>query len=164
MLVGRAEDGGGSAGAQGQGREFVEVLLAGDLRTVEATQRRLLNTGGVFAGDDEGVFDLPGVDHVRGQGHSVDESEAGVGDVEVHRLGAESDAGVDADGHGRFQVFAGHGGVDHQSDGVGRDPRLGEGLLSGRDRTIGELVGLIPVAAGVHTGDSLEQTLRQVEG
>ena len=71
---------------------------------------------------------------------------------------------MDADGHGRFQVFTGHGGVDHQSDGVGRDTRLGEGLLSGRDRTIGEVVGLIPVAAGVDAGDALEQTLRQFEG
>src|SRR5699024_11870278 len=58
------------AGAQGQGGELVEVLLAGDLRTVESGQGGLLDPGGVFAGDDEGVFDLSGVDHVRGQGRS----------------------------------------------------------------------------------------------
>src|SRR5699024_5906126 len=57
VLVGRPEDGGRGAGAQGQGGELVEVLLAGDLRTVEPGQGGLLDPGGVFAGDDEGVFD-----------------------------------------------------------------------------------------------------------
>ena len=38
----------------------------------------------VLAVDDQGVVDLPGVDHRRGELHPVDEPEAGVGEVEVH--------------------------------------------------------------------------------
>jgi hypothetical protein len=149
---------------RGQGGELVEVLLAGDLRTVEPGQGGLLDPRGVFAGDDEGVFDLTGVDHVRGQGHAVDEAEAGVGDVEVHRLRAQADAGMDADGHGRLQVLTRDRGVDHQADRLGGDARLGEGLPSRGDRALGELMGLIPVAARVDAGDTLEQALRQPEG
>src|SRR5699024_12680508 len=58
VLVGRSEDGGGGGGALGQGGELVEVLLAGDLRTLESGQAGLLDPGGVFAGHDEGGFGL----------------------------------------------------------------------------------------------------------
>ncbi len=159
-----SEDGGGGSGAEGEGGELVEVLLPGDARAGEAAQGRLLHAGGVLAGDDESVVDLAGVDHVRGQGHAVDEPEARVGDVEVHRVRAQPDPGVDADGHGRLEVLAGHRGVDHEADRRRFDSSLGQRLAAGGDGTGDEVARLVPVAAGLDTGHALEETRGQAEG
>ena len=162
-LSGWSEDGGGGSGAQCQRGELVEVLLTADVWAGQSAQCGLLDAGGILTGDDERVLDLSGVDHVRSQGHAVDEAQAGVGDVEIHRLRAQTDARVDADGHRGFEVLTRDRGVDHQSDRVGGDPSLGEGLLASGDRTVGELIRLIPVASRVDSRNALQQPGRQVE-
>src|SRR5699024_4580470 len=156
VRVRRAEHGGCGPGAQGQrGELVVEVRTGGGLR-VQAVHGAALDLLDVLGAHDEGVPDLPGVDHARGHRHRIDEAEAGVGDVEVHRAAGQAQGVVDARGHGRLQVLTGDGGVDQQTDLVAHDPGLGHGPLGGQhDSLLPSVLAVTPPAALVHARHAL---------
>ena len=84
VLVRRAEDGRSGSGAEGECGELAVEVLAGRLGPLQPGQGGLLRCLGILAVDDQRVLDLAGVDHAGRQRHAVDESEAGVGQIEVH--------------------------------------------------------------------------------
>src|SRR5690606_5968252 len=109
-----------------------------------------------FAVDDQRVVDLAALDHAAGDVHAVEEGQAGVGDVEVLALVAETEVAADDRGRGRLEVVAADRGVDQQADLVRVDAGVGQRLHPGQRRGVGGLHALVPQAPGVDAGDVLE--------
>ena len=115
--------------------------------------------GGVFAVDDEGVVDSPGVNHGSSNRNAVDEAQASVGDIEVQSVAGQAQAVVNTHGYSRFKIIAGDRGVNNQSDLFLADTGLGDSLLSSLHRAVLKMHGRAPGAALANTGEALEQTL-----
>ena len=93
VQVRRAEDRGGSARTERQGRELLEELLArGRPARSAASMRGLLRRARVLAVDDDRVPDLARVDELGRERHAVDEAEARVGQVEAERARRQATA------------------------------------------------------------------------
>ena len=148
VLVRRAQDGRSGSGAQGQRGELAVEVLAGRLGPLQPGQGGLLRGLGILAVDDHRVLDLARVDHVGRQGHAVDESEAGVGEVEVHGGRRQAESVVDLHRDRRFEVAPRDGGVDQQAN-LGRfDAGLGQGLCARLDGGVVERCPGRPTSAG----------------
>src|SRR5690606_11821195 len=158
-----AENGGGGPRTEGEAGELAHEVLAADSFPAEAFDGVVLDVIGVFAVDDHRVFDLPGVDQLRGEAHPVDEPEACVGDVEVDRGRRQPETVVQLHRDRGLEVLAGYGRVDEEPDPVRRNSGGGEGPVPGVDRSTVERLGLVPVAAFVHAGDALEQSGGKLE-
>jgi hypothetical protein len=161
VVVDRAEHRGGRSGAEREGGELAQVVLARRARLLEPRQRGLLGGLRVLAVDDDRVADLAGVDHPGRQGEPVDEAQAGVGDVEVEGGRRQPETVVDLRRDRRLEVGAGDGRVDQQPDVGGVHPGLRERLRPGGDGRLVERRPRVPPASLVDTGDPLQQPARE---
>ena len=154
--VGPTEDHGGGAGAQGQGGELLPQVVGGGGGLGQAPEGRLLDLPGALRVDQQDVVGLAGVDHGAGQLHAVDETQAGVGQVEVQAAGRQPQLVVHGDRGGRLQVGPGNRGVDHHADLGGVDAGLGQRLGPGHRRRVGEGDVLGPPASLADPGQLLD--------
>ena len=151
------DDGGGGARAQGEGGEVGDDVVEALAVIVELGDRVVVDLAGALAVDDHGVVDLAGVDHHARQVHAVDESEAGVGDVEVEAGGGQPECVVDGDGTRRLQPGTAHAGVDQEADPGPVDARGDDRRLTGHRRGVGERDAFGPHAPFADAGQRFEQ-------
>jgi hypothetical protein len=121
----------------------------------------LLGVAAALAVDDQGVGDLPAVDHRGGQVHRVDEPEARVGEVEVEARRRQAELPVHVDRRRGFEVGAAHRGVDQQPDALPVDAGGRDRLAPGHGGRVRERDVLRPPAPLDDAGDLLQQPGRR---
>ena len=84
----------GCAGSQGQRSKFGTELVFFDVRKQHALDGRFDNGSAGFTINDQRVIDFLALDHPGSDIHTVDKSEAGVADIEVGAVIAESEVAV----------------------------------------------------------------------
>jgi hypothetical protein len=159
--VGPAEHHGRGAGAEGQRGELREHLLGVGVPGLQPPDGGVMDGPGVFAVDHQRVVDLAAFQHGSSQLHAVDESQAGIGDVEVLARAGQAQGVVHLHRRRRFQVRPADGGVDHQPDLTGVHTGLGHRLGSGHRGALGEGRPGVPPAALLDAGEPLHHSPAQ---
>src|SRR5690606_37291881 len=147
---------GRGAGAERQRGQFVAEVFFGDVGAGHALHRLFIGEVGGFAVDHQDAVDLAAFDHAAGDVHGVDEGQAGVGDVEVMAGVGQAEVAADDAGSGRLQVVADDRGVDQEVHAGGVDAGVGQGFHASERRGVGGQPVAVPAAAGMDTGDVLE--------
>ncbi len=153
------EDCGSGAGTESQRCKLLHETLPRSAGLIQPAESGFLGCLCVLAVHDHRVLNLTGFDHVRCEGHAVDESEAGVSHIEVHGGGREAKAIVNLHSDRWFEVGSRDGRVDQQSDLRGFDSRGREGLRARFDGAVLEPRPGRPPAPLGYSGDALKETL-----
>ena len=123
--------------ADGQAGELVLQGLPGHgLVDIQAQDRVVHQGAAIFAGDRHAAVNEPAFQHSGQDHHPAGYAETGIGDIEIQRVGAQSQLPDHGRGGGGFHAVAGDAAVEHRLDPRGGEAALCDGGSGGLDRCV----------------------------
>ena len=125
-----SDRGGGGANREGGEGEF-DILTAGVGIGEQRVDGAFDESAAVFGADDNSRVDLTRFNQPGDQEGAVEQTQAGVADIEHHAALGQPGAGVDGAGGGGFELVATDRAMDEAADAGGIETGLLKRLLNG---------------------------------